>query len=85
MGIESVHIGRDTGAEEFPSHAVAFRKFGQIKSFVFVLDGDKRGSDSVFFLPGTLPEAWVWQAFRQFSADEEPKHWASAKTNSRQS
>ena len=82
MGTESVHIGRDTGAEEFPSHAVAFRKFGQIKHFIFVLDGDKRGSraaeklgehaagDSVFFLPGTVPEAWVWQAMRQFSADE---------------
>ena len=79
---ESVHIGRDTGADEFPSHAIAFRKFGQIKNFVFVLDGDKRGShaeqklsehaasDSVFFLPGTLPEAWMWQALQQFSADE---------------
>ncbi len=79
---ESVHIGRDTGADEFPSHAVAFRKFGQIRNFVFVLDGDKRGSraeeklrehvegHSVFFLPGTLPEAWLWQALQQFSADE---------------
>ncbi len=80
---ESVHIGRDTGADEFPSHAVAFRKFGQIRNFVFVLDGDKRGSraeeklrehasgNSVFFLPGTLPpEGWLWQALQQFSTDE---------------
>ena len=79
MRTESVHIGRDTGADEFSSHAVAFKKFGQIKSFVFVLDGDKRGSraaekpsehagsDSVFFLPGEPPEAWVWQALQQFS------------------
>ena len=78
---ESVRIGPDTGADEFASHAAAFRKFGQIKSFVFVLDGDKRGSvaeerlrkhaegDSVFFLPGALPEAWVWQVLRQCSAD----------------
>ncbi|MCY3653940.1 MAG: AAA family ATPase [Cyanobacteria bacterium MAG IRC1_bin_28] len=77
---ESVRIGRDTGADEFPSHASAFRKFGQIKSFVFVLDGDKRdkpaekklseqmGSDSIFFLPGDVPEAWVWKALKQFSA-----------------
>ncbi|MXZ83513.1 MAG: AAA family ATPase [Synechococcus sp. SB0666_bin_14] len=82
MRTESVHIGRDTGADEFPSHAVAFRKFGRIKSFIFVLDGDKRGSraaeklseqaasDSVFFLPGTLPEAWVWQALQRLSAGE---------------
>ena len=79
---ESVHIGRDTGADEFSSHAVAFKKFGQIKGFVFVLDGDKRGSraaerlsehapsDSVFFLPGDLPEVWAWQALQQFSAEE---------------
>ena len=62
---ESVRIGRDTGANEFPLHATAFRKFGQIQNFVFVLDGDKRGSDlatkireragsevAVLFLPG---------------------------------
>lgn len=71
---DSVHIGRNTGADEFPEHAAAFRKFGQIDNFVFVLDGDKRDSDierkikkqaggdiPVLFLPGkTSPEAWVW-------------------------
>ena len=28
------------------------------------------GGDSVFFLPGEAPEAWVWEALKQFSADE---------------
>ena len=72
---ESVRIGRDTGAEEFPAHATAFRKFGQLEGFVFVLDGDKRGSPiageiqaqaqrqvPVCYLPGDQgPEMWVWQ------------------------
>ena len=70
-----IRIGRDTGADEFPSHAVAFRKFGQILGFIFVLDGDKRNSDiqdrirtgarsevPVFYLPGSdAPEVWVWR------------------------
>ena len=71
---ESVRIGRDTGASEFSTHAAAFRKFGQIRNVVFVLDGDARnrsfeekirksaGTDvPVLFLPGPdAPEAWVW-------------------------
>lgn len=32
-GALNLLLGRDTGADEFPSHAAAFRKFGQIKSF----------------------------------------------------
>lgn len=70
----AVRIGRDTGAGEFPTHAAAFRKFGQIRSFVFVLDGDARDSDverkiqrnagaevPVLYLPGRAsPEAWIW-------------------------
>ena len=79
---ESVRIGRDTGADEFPTHAAAFRKLGQIGSFVFVLDGDKRGSaadtrlrrqvegEAVVFLPGETPEMWVWQTLREFSSPE---------------
>ncbi len=76
---ESVRIGRDTGADEFPTHATAFRKFGQIQNFIFFLDGDKRGSDielkirksagsyvPVFFLPGRdAPEIWAWDRLRQ--------------------
>ncbi len=75
MSRESVLVGRDTGAEEFPAHARAFRKFGQIQNFVFVLDGDKRDekveerirdaaerSVPVIFLPGrSAPEVWVWE------------------------
>ena len=78
---ESVNIGRDTGADEFPTHAAAFRKFGQIQNFVFVLDGDQRDSDigekirnqpgfdaPVLYLPGfDAPEIWVWDRLRQNS------------------
>ena len=82
--MESVRIGRDTGADEFVSHAAAFRKFGQIDNFVFVLDGDKRGSPaetrllnqvesgSILFLPGDAPEAWVWRILETLS-DKEAK------------
>ena len=76
---ESVRVGRDTGANEFPMRATAFRKFGQIQNFVFVLDGDKRDSDleqtirarartdvPVLFLPGDeAPESWIWNALRR--------------------
>ncbi|WP_420439597.1 hypothetical protein [Candidatus Palauibacter sp.] len=71
----SVRIGRDTGANEFPTHAAACRKFGQIGNFVFVLDGDaerrgirrrireRAGAEvPVLYLPGgEAPEAWLWQ------------------------
>ena len=75
----TVRIGRDTGANEFPQHAAAFRKFGQIENFIFVLDGDKVGTDlqarivqptparspQVLFLPGdSAPEVWIWNAMR---------------------
>ena len=80
---ESVRIGRDTGAGEFSKHATAFRKFGRIEDFVFVLDGDKHGSDldrrirsaarsevPVFFLPGRdAPEVWVWDRLRRSPGD----------------
>ena len=56
-------------------HAAAFRKFGRIESFVFVLDGDMRDSGiaakiralarhdvPVLYVGGNdAPEAWVWQ------------------------
>ena len=79
---KTVHIGRDTGADQFPMHAAAFRKFGQIDNFVFVLDGDRRNSQvverveqearssvPVLFLPGRdAPECWIWD---QLSASTE--------------
>ncbi len=76
---ESIHIGRDTGAREFPAHARAFSKFGQLANFVFVLDGDQQNSGidekirgaadgrdvPILFLPGESgPEAWVWERLR---------------------
>ena len=81
---ESIRIGRDTGANEFPMHAAAFKKFGQIQNFVFVLDGDKRDSNieqqigrqadsdvTVLFLPGReAPEIWVWGQLQQIPDDD---------------
>ena len=75
---ESVHIGRDTGADEFPMHARALAKFNQIQNTVFILDGDQRGGEierkirdvaernvDILFLPGRgTPESWVWEILR---------------------
>ena len=78
----SIRIGRDTGADEFPTHARAFEKFGQAQNFVFVLDGDRRESRApdrirdaskdipIIFLPGKdSPEIWIWGRLRE-SAEE---------------
>ncbi len=84
---EAIQIGRNTGAEEFPTHAAAFSKFGQIDHFVFILDGDKRGtglkgkirsaagsSVPVVFLPGqSAPESWVWTLIVERCADLAPR------------
>ncbi len=77
---EAVNIGRDTGSSEFPQHAQALRKFGQIQDTVFILDGDQRGSEiepriqeaagravnvSILFLPGSeSPESWIWNRLK---------------------
>jgi len=75
---ESVLIGRDTGASQFPMHAETLRKFGQIHDTVFILDRDQRNSEiknkiqlaakspvEVLFLPGSgAPENWVWEKLR---------------------
>ena len=75
---ESVQIGRDTGASEFPMHARALAKFGQIQDTVFILDGDQRGGEmerrirdaagrsvDILFLPGKdAPENWVAERLR---------------------
>ena len=75
---ESLRIGRDTGASQFPMHAETLRKFGQIHDTVFILDGDQRDGEikhkiqnaakspvEVLFLPGSgSPENWVWEKLR---------------------
>lgn len=73
---QSVRIGRNTGAQEFPTHAAAFRKFGLLDKFVFALDGDQRDNDieekitrraggvkqDIVYLPGNCsPEEWIWK------------------------
>ena len=78
---ESVHIGRDTGASEFPMHARSLAKFGQLQDTAFILDGDQRGGEvegrireaagrdaniSTLFLPGDgTPESWVLEKLHQ--------------------
>ena len=62
---ETTRVGRDTGAEQFNSHAQMAAKFGMLDDFVFVLDGDQRGGaaykklcetvdrkETILFLPG---------------------------------
>ena len=82
---ESVQIGRDTGADEFPMHARALAKFGQIQDTVFILDGDQRDREiegkikdaagrgvniSILFLPGKeSPESWIWDRLKTIRSD----------------
>ena len=53
ISMESVRIGRDTGADQFPIHAETLRKFRQIQDTVFILDGDQRGGE----VEGRIQEA----------------------------
>lgn len=81
---EDVVIGRNTGKDEFPSHVRALCKFGKLKDFLLVLDGDSRAMESVIegvaeeyghhakplFLPGRAnPEQWIWNAIRERPED----------------
>ena len=86
ISMESVRIGRDTGADQFPVHAETLRKFGQIQDTVFILDGDQRGGETasriqnaagpsanipILFLPGKeTPESWVWERLRHIPEDD---------------
>lgn len=66
-----IQVLRDTGAAEFPTHAKALETYDQAENFTFVLDGDQEGGSierkmrrvtkqPIIFLPGEVPEAWVW-------------------------
>ena len=82
---ESVQIGRDTGADEFPMHARSLAKFGQLQDTIFILDGDQRRGEiegkiqkaagpavniSILFLPGNeTPESWVWNMLKNIRSD----------------
>lgn len=83
---QSVRIGRNTGAQQFPAHAAAFKKFNLLDNFVFVLDGDQRGKDieekimgqaggveqDIVYLPGDCsPEEWIWKCL-----DRKTERWA---------
>lgn len=84
MNRESIRIGRDTGASQFPMHAETLRKFGQIQNTVFILDGDQRGGEIerkiqdaakssvlVLFLPGNeAPESWIGDRLKYVSDAE---------------
>ena len=81
---EDFVIGRDTGRDEFPSHIRTLGKFGKLKDFVFVLDGDARDMEAKIkkiageyghsvqplFLPGTAhPEGWIWEVLKSNPRD----------------
>ena len=77
---ETVQIGRNTGANEFPMHARSLAKFGQLQDTVFILDGDQRGGEiegkiqeaagpavnvPILYLPGReSPESWIWDKLK---------------------
>lgn len=77
---EDVVIGRNTGRDEFPGHVRALGKFGKLRDFIVVLDGDSRDLEGTIraiaeeyghsvqplFLPGRdPPERWLWRKLRE--------------------
>ena len=73
-------IGRDTGQSEFPGHIRTLAKFGKLRDFLLVLDGDSRDRENEIkrtadeygqavqplFLPGNSPpETWIWRILEQ--------------------
>ncbi len=77
-------IGSNTRRDEFPSHIRTLGKFGKLKDFVVVLDGDSRPMEASIksvaeeyghrlqplFLPGTAPpEDWIWRTLQQHPQD----------------
>ncbi len=85
---EDVMIGRNTGRDEFPGHVRALGKFGKLKDFIVVLDGDSRDLESrikaiaegfghsvqPLFLPGeSPPEQWIWERLGKRPATYAPQ------------
>ncbi len=81
---EDFVIGRNTGRDEFPSHVRTLGKFGKLRDFIVVLDGDSRHMEAAIkkiaeeyghslqplFLPGTTPpEGWIWKVLQQNPQD----------------
>ena len=77
---EDVVIGRNTGRDEFPGHVRTLGKFGKLRDFILVLDGDSRDLLGTLqataakygqyvepiFLPGDAsPEQWLWDSIRR--------------------
>lgn len=75
-----IHVGRDTGKDEFVAHLETLARFRKLHDIVFVLDGDGREVGArmearatqlaqnarIAFLPGTQPpEVWVWRLLQQ--------------------
>lgn len=81
---EDVVIGRNTGRDEFPGHISALGKFGKLRDFIAVLDGDSRQMEGrikaiaetyghslqPLFLPGDdPPEQWLWNTLRKHTEE----------------
>ncbi len=85
---DDVLVGRNTGRDEFPAHVHTLGKFGKLRDFLMVMDGDARDGKHkieqaaeryghharLVFLPGDAsPEHWVWNRLR-----EHPQEYAAA-------
>ena len=85
---EDVVIGRNTSRDEFPGHIRTLGKFGKLKDFILVLDGDSRDRENQLkavaeqyghqvqplFLPGeTPPEQWLWDIVGGQADDYAPR------------
>ena len=85
---EDVVIGRNTGRNEFAGHVRTLGKFGKLRDFILVLDGDSRDLTETLqataqkygqyveplFLPGDAsPEQWLWDSIRRRPDDYAPR------------
>ena len=85
---EDVVIGRNTGRNEFAGHVRTLGKFGKLRDFILVLDGDSRDLSETLqavaerygqyveplFLPGDAsPEHWLWDSIRRRPNDYAPR------------